>query len=484
MYLYQSGHFQKLDSHKIHVTSEQIAVSPRSCCAHPQIGHSLSGFVLCATVRTWFERPRVSVAKKSAENPRHSVPRPIQAEEHLEDPRLAIYKTDERSQLEREHLEQYKKELREKAIQEATPGAIPGTPCCIDVHYSWACLERLQKALELGRNIKVESVLLPESATEEQLVLTQKCTSVVFQTTGNLIDSGLAIKGSRKNFCRFVVAYPVSKSLSDLKGPFVVINEIASSHSLGQILRTAYHFGIDSVILSETAWQLLDSRAMRVSVGWGYHMDFHMAQSLPETLHELEKMGIGLFAECHSITSEPKCQPSKDWALLLGFQEKMNGLEISRIRVPCHESGTMDIAHAAAICIYELSGLSSSKWTGDTSDIKPRHIYLYILWILLVDFALFFPWRTSFCLRQFLLRVLVQSGFEDMAEAVGPSWTSIGSLGHVPDISWQFAGLDSRWSSQSWSSGALLFQSEEEERRRHRQEILGQTVLAALRSSS
>lgn len=37
---------------------------------------------------------------------------------------------------------------------------------------------------------------------------------------------------------------------------------------------------------------------------------------------------------------------------------------------------------------------------------------------------------------------------------------------------------------EQWSSGALLFQSEEEERRRHRQEILGQTVLAALRSSS
>lgn len=29
------------------------------------------------------------------------------------------------------------------------------------------------------------------------------------------------------------------------------------------------------------------------------------------------------------------------------------------------------------------------------------------------------------------------------------------SLGHVPDISWQFVGLDSRWSSQSWSSGAV-----------------------------
>ena len=360
MYLYQSCHFPKFDSHKIYVTSEQIASSPRSCYDHPQIGHSLSGFVLCAVVRTWFERPRVSVAKKSAENPRHQSPQPIQVEEHLEDPRLAIYKTDEASQSDWQ-LEQYKKELREKAIQEA--GASSGTPCCIDVHYSWACLERLQKALELGKNIKVESVLLPESASEEELVLTQKCTSVVFQTAGNLIDSGLAIKGSRKNFCRFVVAYPVSKSLSNLKGPFVVINEIASSHSLGQILRTAYHFGIDSVILSETAWQLLDSRAMRVSVGWGYHMDFHMAQSLPETLHELQKMGIGLFAESLKSYTEPERQPSKDWALLLGFGsiEKMNGLEISGVRVPCHESGTMDIAHAAAICIYELSGLSSSK---------------------------------------------------------------------------------------------------------------------------
>ena len=340
--------------------------------------------VLCARRR--LAKPQVNqlcAAKKSTQSAGL-----VLAEEHLEDPRLGIYKTNTRNE-ELEQIETYKQYLEEEALKAI--GASAGTACSVDVHYSWACLERLYSALELGRGMILGSILLPaKNVSPEQLGLvrrigelgsgfspcgttsTPKCRNagfLVFQATSNLIDAGLAIKGSRKNFCRFVVAF-ASKKLSNLKGPFLVINEITSSHSLGQILRTAYHFGIDSVILSTAAWQLLDSRAMRVSVGWGYHMEFHVAASLHEALRELQYLGISLFAECNESKdfAEPigPSAESADWALLLGCESCLdsdagNALEISHVRVPCHLSGTMDIAHAAAICMYELSGSSSLK---------------------------------------------------------------------------------------------------------------------------
>ncbi|CAJ1407699.1 unnamed protein product, partial [Effrenium voratum] len=268
--------------------------------------------------------------------------------EHAEDPRLDVY---------RQKGEEVWAELKQQARRVA--GAAGSAPCACDVHYSWACLERLQQAQELGKDVLVGSVLLPSSASQEEVQLSERCTSLLFQAKGNLIDAGLAIKGARKNFCRFAVAFPVSKKLSQMKPPYLVIDDVGSSHSLGQILRSAYHFGVDSVVLTERAWAFLDARAFRVSVGWGYHMDFHLASSLPEVVAQLAQGGVDLFMASDDDASENVETAKGPWALLVGAREAASGPElpeVSAVKVPCRLQGTMDIAHSAAICIYELAG--------------------------------------------------------------------------------------------------------------------------------
>lgn len=147
-----------------------------------------------------------------------------------------------------------------------------------------------------------------------------------------------------------------------MKPPYLVIDDVGSSHSLGQILRSAYHFGVDSVVLTERAWAFLDARAFRVSVGWGYHMDFHLASSLPEVVAQLAQGGVDLFMASDDDASENVETAKGPWALLVGAREAASGPElpeVSAVKVPCRLQGTMDIAHSAAICIYELAGLSS-----------------------------------------------------------------------------------------------------------------------------
>ncbi|CAE6938378.1 DNAH1 [Symbiodinium sp. CCMP2592] len=285
----------------------------------------------------------------------------LPAEDYKSDPRLSPYRADLITQNQKGQL-QYESELRAKALSEQ--GLALDTPCKCDVHYSWACLERLSQAKDLGRRVTVGSVLLPPSASEAETRLSLRCSSSVFKARGNLIEAKLALKGSRKNFCRFVVAYPMSKCLDDLSPPFLVIDQVSSSHSLGQILRTAFHFGIDSVVLSEGAWAFMDGRAFRVSMGWAYHLDFHVAASLSTVCSELEKGGLELFAFSESPSvPDVKAQPAEDrkWALLLGCQdhEASLGNSVSWVGVPHHLEGTMDLAHASAICMYELAGLSS-----------------------------------------------------------------------------------------------------------------------------
>ena len=313
---------------------------------------------LCRTVRVGFAvgawiKIAPLAAKVRRDGRRNGI---MTAEQHLKDPEVAIYKTNAQSE-ELERIEKYKEDLRERALES---GASFTRPCCVDVQYSWACLERLEKALQLDScSLVVGSVLLPAAVSQQELSLAKKCSPLVFQlASGNLIDADLAIKGSRKNFCRFVVAF-ACKKLSKMKAPFLVINSISSS-SLGQILRTAYHFGVDSVILSEEAWECLDARAMRVSVGWGYHMDFHVPRCLPETLRELRQLGVCLYAEergSEETDQEPRSfSRSNDWALLLGCED-LQDLDVNGINIRHHsdDSGTMDVAHSAAICLYELA---------------------------------------------------------------------------------------------------------------------------------
>ena len=52
------------------------------------------------------------------------------------------------------------------------------------------------------------------------------------------------------------------------------------AENIGQILRTAFHLGVASVIGSWGPWDNLRGRALWVSMGWCYHMDFHLADPL------------------------------------------------------------------------------------------------------------------------------------------------------------------------------------------------------------
>ncbi|CAE8614262.1 unnamed protein product [Polarella glacialis] len=302
------------------------------------------------------------------------------SEKNKDDQRLSLYhRTGNVSPI----CQQQKEELARRAVEVA--GGAPGTACTVDVHYSWACLERLQQARELGRSITVDSVLLPGDSSEEQVALAQRCAPVVFSADKSLMASDFANEGSRKNNCHFVAAFPVSQQLSVLKPPYVVLDGIGSSHNIGQILRTAYHFGIDSVILSQEAWQQLDARACRVAVGWAYHMDFHMAHSLPEALQALCAQGVTLYAAEDSASSE-EVRPhaprdSELWGLVLGHEVSPEVLARCdfRVRAPQRLSGTMNVAHAAAICLYELAGLGSQARADPTATENKKGLVAALL---------------------------------------------------------------------------------------------------------
>lgn len=163
--------------------------------------------------------------------------------------------------------------------------------------------------------------------------------------------------------CRFLVAFPYSTPIRDMKPPFVVLDGLNSASNVGQVLRSAYHLGINSVIASPGAWSCLNGRACRVSMGWLYRMSFHAARPLSKAITELKDLGVCLYAAENQF-SEPVAphEPRGDsnWALVIGSEFAGVSEEIiqqcdRRVCVPQQQGHSLNVAHACSICLYELS---------------------------------------------------------------------------------------------------------------------------------
>jgi len=343
------------------------ATTPRPSSVHHPTGRVLG---LCFVLQAAEWRPRRCGSRGCRPLP-ETVSRAVKREraavclEIAEDTRAALYRVPEHRDLAECHRQEDLLRARALADTEQPHSAEPS--CNVCVHYSWDCLRRLQSALEVGKKIAVGSVLVPKGTPDALLSLALDVSPETYMASKELIQSEFSPEGSRKGFCQCVVAFPVSRALVAMQPPFIVLNNVACSHTIGQILRTAYHFGLDAVVLSRSDWEHMDGRACRVAMGWAYHMDFHLVESMTESLSQLRDLGVELYAaEPSSPVPVAPHQPpgNKKWALVIGSESSglspgVAELCHSLISVPLRRNGAMNIAHTAAICLYELHGLCS-----------------------------------------------------------------------------------------------------------------------------
>ncbi|CAJ1354367.1 unnamed protein product [Effrenium voratum] len=277
-----------------------------------------------------------------------------------DDLQAVIYRHRDR----RNHPE-YERQVRAIAsnvLQTEVPLSLRKLQCPVRVHYSWDCLRRLLQAKAAGRRIEVDSVLLCEPSNEE-LRLAASASSRVLQADRKLIEAEFAFEGTtQKRSVNYVVAYPVPQPLALARPPVLVLDGLGAQQNIGQVLRTAYHLGVTSVLVSRPVWNSLGGRTCRVSMGWLYFMDFYLGEPLSDGLRQLREQGLRIFcAEDHFAEPVEACEPGdRNWALVVGHEDQgvsadCVALSDARICVPQRGGESLNVAHAAAICLYELS---------------------------------------------------------------------------------------------------------------------------------
>ena len=221
------------------------------------------------------------------------------------------------------------------------------------------CLSRLGAPEELR---SLASDVAPTLYLAEPEILAEFRQDVPWIPT-DFMESKDARLFRRFDGCRFLVAFPCSTPIAEMTPPFVVLDGLNSASNVGQVLRTAYHLGINSVIASPGAWSCLNGRACRVSMGWFYRMSFHVARPLSKAIDELKQLGVCLYVAENQF-SQPVAphQPHGDrrWALVIGSEFSGVSQEIvhacdQRVCVPQQQGHSLNVAHACSICLYELS---------------------------------------------------------------------------------------------------------------------------------
>eukprot|EP00915_Cephaloidophora_sp_WS-2016_P003457 GHVH01004630.1.p1 GENE.GHVH01004630.1~~GHVH01004630.1.p1 ORF type:complete len:360 (-),score=62.22 GHVH01004630.1:141-1220(-) len=166
---------------------------------------------------------------------------------------------------------------------------------------------------------------------------------------------------------------PASDRMARLTPPILILDDVRSADNVGVLLRTAFSFGITSIVLTETSSSAMNARSARVSMGAMYHFHLYQTNNIVETIRQLIKDGVSVFGTTPAGSSIITCQPSSSrWALLLG-NEAIGASDAAmeacsdHVKIPQLAGDSLSVSHAAAICLYELrrDALRSSDFKAD-----------------------------------------------------------------------------------------------------------------------
>lgn len=182
----------------------------------------------------------------------------------------------------------------------------------------------------------------------------------------SMVDAVIGRANKPADACFTCVSFPRQTPLAvlaELKASILVLDGLRSSENIGSILRTAYSFGITSVLCTPNVFAGVTGRACRASMGWAFSFHFCVAEDLAASLEELTVCGfLVVSADEHGPTDLRSLRGrvgARPWALVLGAEiggPSSTALKASSVvvRIPHQKGDSLNVGHAAAICLYAL----------------------------------------------------------------------------------------------------------------------------------
>ncbi len=157
-------------------------------------------------------------------------------------------------------------------------------------------------------------------------------------------------------------SYCLNNILENPEACLLLLEDIRDPGNLGTMIRTAEGAGVTGIILSDTSVDIYNPKVIRATMGSIYRLPFYYTEDLYETLVEIKKQGIVIFAaHLLGIAYDTKGSFRNRCAFLIGneangLSEKATALADTLIKIPmAGKVESLNAAVAAAILMYEAA---------------------------------------------------------------------------------------------------------------------------------
>ena len=152
--------------------------------------------------------------------------------------------------------------------------------------------------------------------------------------------------------------YPLSGLLRGDRTHLLIVESIQDPGNLGTMLRTGEGAGITGIIMNRTTVDLFNPKTIRSTMGSIYRVPYYIADDLAETIGELKRQKVGIYAAQMHYDEPSYC---KGTAFLIGnegngLSDEIAGLADTYVRIPMEGSvESLNAAVSAALLMYETN---------------------------------------------------------------------------------------------------------------------------------
>jgi len=195
--------------------------------------------------------------------------------------------------------------------------------------------------------------------TSESLEHSLPSSTKVYHAQDSLIDSLSPLKNSQGLL--FVCRTPQASDHTFHSGTHILLDRVQDPGNVGTIIRSAYAFGVESILLTEGCADIYNLKTMRASMGAVFKQKIYLTCLLE--LHEFKESGVKVIgASNDSGSKDIKHANLKNAIIILGSEgqgiaESLLELCDEKIRIPIKpDCESLNVATAASIIMWEARG--------------------------------------------------------------------------------------------------------------------------------
>lgn len=209
----------------------------------------------------------------------------------------------------------------------------------------------------------INKIILREDLTnkvEVKNIINKLDESNIVVITKEIADSIARTETNQGIFAEMKI--PDKKEITEIKGPFLLLDAVQDPGNVGTMIRTADAAGFQAVTLGEGTVDLYNDKTLRAAQGSHFHLDIYQ-ENLPEFIQEFKRQGYPVFGTVlnQEAKSYKEIKVDSSFALVVGNEgagvsDEVIELVDQNIYIPMKgKTESLNVAIASSILMFYLN---------------------------------------------------------------------------------------------------------------------------------